>query len=60
MSDKEKLKFNIYVERKIQTRQYESATVGIMKEYYQDDVSMDYAFSEVKSLVEICVKEMKA
>ena len=59
MSEKERLKFSVYVERKVQTRQYESAAVGIMKEYLQDDCSMDYAFHEVKALVEEAVKEMK-
>ena len=59
MSTQEKLKFSVHVERKIATKQYESATVGVWKEYYQGETPEDYAFSEVKSLVEVCAKEMK-
>lgn len=59
MSEKEKLKFSVHVERKITTKPYESAVVGFWKEFYQDDVSVDYAFEEVKSLVEVAVKEMR-
>jgi len=56
---KEGLKFSVYVERKIQVRQYESATVGFMKEYYQDEVPDDVAFADCLDFVDYHVKEMK-
>ncbi len=53
------LKFTIYVERKVQVRPYESATVGLSKEFYQDEISEGYAFQELKSLVDVMVEEMR-
>ena len=56
---KEQLKFSVHVERKVATKQYESATVGVWKEYYQGETPEDYAFGEVRRLVEEFVEEMR-
>ena len=59
MSEKEKLKFSIRVERKVTTKQYESATVGFWKEFYQDETLEDAAFKYVKSVVDGWVEKVK-
>ena len=47
----EKRKFTIKFSRTVQTRPYETMNIGLIMEYYEDEVSKDYAYTETSKKV---------
>jgi len=54
-------KFSVSYSRKVQTKQYENMTIFLTEEFDTDEVSQDYAFSQVRATVERWItEELKA
>lgn len=52
----ERKKFVVSYGRTVQTRPYETMKVNLLVEYYVDEVSFDFAFSEARNKVEEWIK----
>lgn len=50
-------KFSVSYSRKVQTKQYENMTIFLTEEFDTDEVSQDYAFSQVRATVERWITE---
>ena len=50
-------KFSVSYTRKVQTRPYENITINLTSEFDTDEVSFDYAHSQIRSKVEEWIKD---